>query len=249
MRKIYFIFVFFVGLTQYAFSNDLLLKAEKAYDNKNYKEAIASYQQLIAEGNKSYELYFNLGNSYYRNKDLGNAIYYYELARKINPNDKDIQINLGIASAKTIDKIDAKENFFINAVKSNIVNVVSTSTWAWLSILAAFLVCGLFFLFVQSGNIIVKRTSFILSISCFIALIVVYFFGSSALNSKMENKFAIILVKEIKITNEPNATATVKFTLHEGTKVRIVEANSDWVLIKIDNGNEGWVKQSEVGII
>jgi tetratricopeptide (TPR) repeat protein len=232
-----------------SFSNDLLQKAEKAYDSKNYKEAIACYQKLINEGNKSYELYFNLGNSYYRNKELGYAIYYYELARKLNPNDQDVQINLGIAAAKTIDKIDAKENFFINAVKSNVVNVVSTDSWAWVSILLAFVTCILFFVFIHSQIMILKRISFLFSIIGAVTLVVVYLFGNSALNSKKENKFAIVLLKEVKITNEPNAGATMKFALHEGTKVRIVEANSDWVLIKLDNGNEGWVKQTEVGII
>jgi len=249
MKRISIILVFFLGLIHQTFSNDLLQKAEKAYDNKNYKEAITCYQQLITEGNKSYELYFNLGNSYYRNKDLGYAIYYYELARKVNPNDKDIQINLGIASAKTIDKIDAKENFFINAVRSNILNVVTTDTWAWLTIAISFTVCALFFVFIHSQIIIIKRISFVFSVLAAIALVIVCLFGNSALNSKKENKFAIVLLKEVKITNEPNAAGTMKFALHEGTKVRVVEANSDWVLIKLDNGNEGWVKQSEVGII
>jgi tetratricopeptide (TPR) repeat protein len=249
MRRITIILFFVLGVVTNSFSNDLLQKAEKAYDNKNYKEAISCYQKLINEGNRSYELYFNLGNSYYRNKELGYAIYYYELARKLNPNDQDVQINLGIAAAKTIDKIDAKENFFINAMKSNVVNVVSTDSWAWLSVTLAFITCILFFMFVQSQIMILKRVSFLFSIVGAIALVVVYFFGTSALNSKKENKFAIVLLKEVKITNEPNAGATMKFALHEGTKVRIVEANSDWVLIKLDNGNEGWVKQSEVGII
>lgn len=249
MRRIIIIFVFVLGMISSSWANDILQKAEKAYDNKNYKEAISCYQKLINEGNRSYELYFNLGNSYYRNKELGYAIYYYELARKLNPNDQDVQINLGIAAAKTIDKIDAKENFFINAVKSNVVNVVSTDSWAWFSVLLAFITCVLFFVFIHSQIMILKRVSFLFSIIGGIALIVVYLFGNSALNSKKENKFAIVLLKEIKITNEPNAGATMKFALHEGTKVRIVEANSDWVLIKLDNGNEGWVKQTEVGII
>ncbi|MBK7818975.1 MAG: tetratricopeptide repeat protein [Sphingobacteriaceae bacterium] len=83
MKKIIIIFIFVLGIVNASFSNDLIQKAEKAYDNKNYKEAISCYQKLINEGNKSYELYFNLGNSYYRNKELGYAIYYYEMARKI----------------------------------------------------------------------------------------------------------------------------------------------------------------------
>jgi tetratricopeptide (TPR) repeat protein len=249
MKRIVIIFIFVLGIINVSLSNDLIQKAEKAYDNKNYKEAISCYQKLINEGSKSYELYFNLGNSYYRNKELGYAIYYYEMARKLNPNDKDVQINLGIAAAKTTDKIDAKENFFINAVRSNVVNIVSTDSWAWFSIILALVTCILFFTFMQSGIIIVKRISFVFSIIGAIALVVVYLFGNSALNAKKENKFAIVLLKEVKVTNEPNAGATMKFALHEGTKVRIVEANSDWVLIKLDNGNEGWVKQSEVGII
>jgi tetratricopeptide (TPR) repeat protein len=249
MKRLAIIVLFMLGAVNISLSNDLLSKAEKAYDNKNYKEAIVCYQKLINEGNKSYELYFNLGNSYYRNKELGYAIYYYELARKMNPNDQDVQINLGIASAKTVDKIDAKENFFVNAVRSNVVNVVSTDSWAWFSVILAIVTCILFFTFVHSRIMTLKRVSFVFSIIAAIALVTVYLFGVSAVNSKKENKFAIVLLKEVKITNEPNAVATMKFALHEGTKVRIVKANSDWVLIKLDNGNEGWVKQSEVGII
>ncbi len=243
-----YLFIFLVFATPIV-ANDLLDKAATAYDSRNYKEAIALYNQLIKEGNSSFELYYNLGNAHYRNKEIGYAIYNYELARKLNPNDQDVQINLGIASSKTIDNIDAKENFFINAIKSNIVHSFTTNTWALFSILLAFVTCLLFFLFVSSYNSIIKKIAFFFSITSFIILIVVYFLGKSALNSKKENKFAIILNKEVKINNEPNTSAILKFALHEGTKVRIVEVNGDWVLIKLENGNEGWIKQSEIGII
>ena len=85
MRK----FIILVLLTTTSLSssaNDLLRKAEKAYDSKNYAEAVRDYEKLITEGFRSYQLYFNLGNSYYRNNELGKAIYYYELARKMEPN-------------------------------------------------------------------------------------------------------------------------------------------------------------------
>lgn len=49
--------------------------------------------------------------------------------------------------------------------------------------------------------------------------------------------------------NEPTVSGTSRFNLHEGTKIRVVESNGDWVLIKLDNGNEGWLKQTELGII
>ena len=230
-------------------ANDLLRSAEKAYDTKNYKEAIKDYEKLLSEGFKSYQLYFNLANSYFRDKQLGKAIYNYELARKLDPNDEDVRINLGIAAAKTIDKIDSKENFFIAAVKTNVLASFNTKGWAWLSIVCMIVLCLFLFLFINSAGITLKRISLFLAFIALIGFLSTYFLGYSALKSKNENKFAIILVRETKIMNEPTSTASSKFSLHEGTKIRVVESNGDWVLIKLDNGNEGWLKSTSVGII
>lgn len=235
--------------TALMYSNDLLIKAEKAYDSKKYQEAIECYEKLISEGYKSHQLYYNLGNSYYRDNKIGKAIYAYELARKMNPNDEDIRINLSKASAKTIDKIESKENFFITAVKSNVLSSFTTGTWAWFTIVSFFLACLLFFLFVNSLSPVVKRLTFVSACIALISFVLTYAFGYSAMQSKYENKFAIILSREVKIMNEPTPAASSKFSLHEGTKIRVVENNGDWVLIKLDNGNEGWVKLLDVGII
>ncbi len=249
MKNWLYIVIWAVCFSVKGYGNDLLQQAEKAYDSKKYKEAIGSYEQLVKEGYKSYQLYYNLGNAYYRNNELGKAIYCYEMARKINPNDEDVRINLGIASAKTIDKIDSKENFFISAVKTNILSSFTTNTWAWLSIFTLLLAALLFFIFINSGLVIVKRIAFVLSCLFVISFVLTYFLGYSALKAKVENKFAIITAREIRIMNEPTLSATSKFSLHEGTKIRVVENNGDWLLIKLDNGNEGWVKAADVGVI
>lgn len=246
-RVVLLLSFFSVALSMSA--NDLLNNAEKAYDAKKYKEAISNYEKLIKEGYTSYELYFNLGNSYYRNNEIGKAIYYYELARKMEPNDEDVRINLSKAAAKTIDKIDAKENFFISAVKTNLLSSFSTTTWAWITIVALVVAATLFFVFAASLSIALKRIAFVLACCFVIIFFITYFFGYSAMMAKYENKFAIILSREVKIMNEPTASAVSKFSLHEGTKIRVVESNGDWVLIKLDNGNEGWAKLSDVGII
>ena len=210
---------------------------------------IHHYQKLINEGYKSYQLYFNLGNSYYRNNELGKAIYYYELASKSNPADDDIKINLAIATSKTIDKVNSKENFFITAIKTNILLSFSTFTWSIFTISFISLASILFFIFINSNNILIKRISFIGTCFCFILFTLSYFLGYTSLKSKSENKFAIITSKEIKILNEPTISGISKFNLHEGTKIRIVENKGEWILIKLDNGNEGWIKTTDVGII
>ena len=248
MKKSTILLIFLFYFSCNSFCNDLK-DAEKAYDSKNFKISIQHYQKLINEGYKSYQLYFNLGNSYYRNNELGKAIYYYELASKSNPADDDIKINLAIAASKTIDKVNSKENFFITAIKTNILSSFSTFTWSIFTISFISLASILFFIFINSNNILIKRISFIGTCFCFILFTLSYFLGYTSLKSKSENKFAIITSKEIKILNEPTISGISKFNLHEGTKIRVVENKGEWILIKLDNGNEGWIKTTEVGII
>ena len=248
MKKSTILLIFLFYYSFNSFCNDLK-DAEKAYDSKNFKISIHHYQKLINEGYKSYQLYFNLGNSYYRNNELGKAIYYYELASKSNPADDDIKINLAIATSKTIDKVNSKENFFITAIKTNILSSFSTFTWSIFTISFISLASILFFIFINSNNILIKRISFIGTCFCFIFFTLSYFLGYTSLKSKSENKFAIITSKEIKILNEPTISGISKFNLHEGTKIRIVENKGEWILIKLDNGNEGWIKTTDVGII
>ena len=248
MKKLILLLVLCPGFLVVA-ANDYLEKAEKAYDSKKYKVAVENYEALLKEGYQSYELYYNLANAYYRDNQLGRAIYNYELARKMEPNDEDVRINLSKAGAKTTDKIDAKENFFISAVKTNILSTFSTKWWAWFSIIGLFLASAFFFLFIHASVRTVKRTAFLLSAGFVCVFAATYFLGYSALHAKSKNKFAIILNRESKIYNEPTRAATAKFTLHEGTKIRLVENTGEWVLVKLDNGNEGWIKKAEIGII
>jgi tetratricopeptide (TPR) repeat protein len=237
-----------MSLSLAAFSNDLLKKAETAYEKREYKKAIESYEELIKDGYVSYQLYYNLGNAYYRNHQLGKAIFNYERAKKLNHEDEDVKNNLALAYTKTIDKIEVKENFFISAVKTNVLSSFTTTTWAWLSIVACALFFFFLYLFIAGRTVVVKRLSFFTSVVLVIGFCIVYFLGNSAKNAKEQNNFAIITAPETKVYTEPTATATSKFGLHEGTRVRIVELNADWILIKLENGNEGWLRLSDVGV-
>lgn len=235
-------------LSLVSFPNEMLKKAETAYEKREYKKAIDAYESLIKEGYISYKLYYNLGNAYYRNRQLGKAIYNYERAKKLQHDDEDVKNNLTLAYTKTIDKIEVKENFFISAVKTNVLSSFSTTSWAWLSIS----ICALFFLFlylfIAGPNVVVKRLSFFVSLVFLVSLFIVYFLGNSARNAKEQTNFAIITSPETKVYTEPTSTSSSKFGLHEGTRVKIVELNADWVLIKLENGNEGWLRLNDVGV-
>ncbi|MES2131720.1 MAG: hypothetical protein V4506_05175 [Bacteroidota bacterium] len=230
-------------------NNDLAAKAEKFYAEKNYKEAINTYEALLKEGFTSYKLYYNLGNAYYKNKELGKAIYNYELANKLEPKNEDILTNLKIANEKTIDKIESKENFFMSAIKSGLINGLSTAGWAWLSILSLTLAFILLFLFFLSRNLIVKRIGFFAGTISLILFVVSMVLGFSALDDKEHTKFAIITAHETRTHEDPSTTAASKFSLHEGTRVKVIETNNEWTNIKLENGNEAWVKTEELGLL
>lgn len=246
-KRSMFIFLFLFSFVSFA-ASDLEIKAEKAYADKKYKEAISIYEDILKTGLSSYKLYYNLGNAYYKNNELGKAIYNYELANKLQPNNEDIKTNLKIANEKTIDDIESKENFFLSAIKSGLVNTLSTNGWAWLSIISLITCFVLFLMFFISNNILLKRLGFFMSLICLVVFIGSMILGYTALNAKDKIKFAIITSKETPVFEEPAKTDDSKFNLHEGTKVKVLQSNSDWTNIKLENGNEGWLKTKDVGL-
>lgn len=247
-RNILIILITVVSCFRLIASTDLEIKAEKAYADKKYKESIAAYEEILKTGLSSYKLYYNLGNAYYKNNELGKAIYNYELANKLQPNNEDVKNNLRIANEKRIDDIESKENFFLSAIKSGLVSILSSDGWGWLSIISLTACFILFLMFYISKTLALKRIGFFLSLICLVIFIGSMTLGYAALNNKHKIKFAIIMAKETKVYEEPTNSNNSKFTLHEGTKVKVLETKPDWTSIKLENGNEGWLKTKDVGL-
>lgn len=249
MKKVKIILLMLLITSVKVFANiDLSIKAEKLYEQKKYDEAILIYENILSSKLTSPKLYYNLGNCYFKTNQIGKAIFNYELAKKINPKDEDIKVNLSIANTKTIDKIESKENYFIGALKTTVLNYYSSTGWAWLSIISltvSLIVCFLFFI---SNSLILKRIVFFMSIISFMVFAGSMVLGYSSLNFKEQINYAIILPHESKVHIEPNSNSETKFSLHEGTKVSVINQSNQWVNIKLENGNEGWVKSSNVGL-
>lgn len=229
-------------------SSELQLKAEKAYADKKYSTAIEAYNDLMAQEGVSYQLHYNLGNAYFKNKQLGMAIYQYELANKLQPNQEDVLNNLKIANSKTIDQIEGKNNFFINSIKTGLVHALSLKGWTWLNILSLIGALTLFFIFYASKALVIKQASFFMGLTLSVIFIITFFIAKASKNEKNSTDFAVILKPEVKALDEPIKSSSSKFTLHEGTKVRVIETNSDFVNIKLDNGNEAWLAKEDVGL-
>jgi tetratricopeptide (TPR) repeat protein len=126
MKKILILLLLFTGI---CWSQTDFDEANKAYKKGNYEKATQLYQKIVDSGLESCDLYYNLGNAYFKQDSLANAIFYYEKALLISPNDKDIQNNLAFAKSKTIDAIEELPKVGFNKLMHEFTGSFHYNTW------------------------------------------------------------------------------------------------------------------------
>lgn len=238
-----------IALSLFANNTILLDSAKKHYEQKAYQKAITNYETIIADGYSSSEVYYNLGNAYFKLNNLGKAILYYEKAKKINPSDEDITYNLSIANQKRVDKIDAIPQLFIKELQVGFINTFSEKTWSVLSIVFMWLAFGLLLLYFFTSQKKIKLIGFWSAMLLFAFTIATYFIAQKSNQLTYKADEAIILVPSITAKGSPADDGTNLFVLHEGTKVQIETESNGWIEIKLANGNKGWVKIETIGKI
>ena len=207
--------------------------------------AIYGYKDILNSGFESAELYYNLGNAFYKLNNIPESNFFYEKARSISPTDEDILINLSYAQNLRIDKIEKLPITQTQNLKINILNLLSERGWSVLLIILAWIACVSFVLYLSVNNSGNKRIFFTQFIILMIGFIVVFTINYEKKNLNNE-KFAIIYDKEIEVWSEPNKISELKFLLHEGTKVKQVDTIQDWVNIQLENGTLGWIQSSSI---
>jgi len=225
---------------------DLLQKANELYTKDLFKEAIEVYNQILMTNMESPELYYNLGNAYYKTNQYTLSILNYERAKLLAPDDEDIDFNLLVANQKVVDSIQELPGIFIVRWWNSLVNSQTTDTWAVLSIFGFVLfltLLGLYF-FARSGDI--KRISF--WAGCFLIVFTLFSWSFAAKQkSRMVNhSYAIIMQPTVTVKSSPSEKGTNLFVVHEGLKVRITDKLGDWVEIKLADGNKGWLLAESV---
>lgn len=248
MKKILIILVFIgCGLTSFAADgSNKPLTANDFYADGNYEEAIEEYQAILDDDNISTDIYYNLGNCYYKTDNIPRAILNYEKALKLKPDNEDALFNLMMANKQTIDKIDRLPELFIGNTWRNLITSKTVDNWAYYSIGLLFLSLLLFVSYLLMQQMITKKASFYAAL-LFLGLSMFTFLMASQHNGIIkQSSEAIIFAPTITIHSEPNESAEDLFTLHEGTKVTLLEESNEWSKIKLPNGNVGWIKSEEL---
>ncbi len=222
---------------------------DSAYIKKDYDAAIMIYEDILKQG-ESAEIYYNLGNSYYKSGNIAKAILNYERALLLQPSNPDIRANLDIARAKTIDKITPiPENFLVAGFKS-VVYSADLNTWAVMAIacFGLFLLSLCLFLFSRKRR--VKKTGFIFGILFFLFTIACNIFAQQQKNTLLNRDKAIVISPSVTVHSTPSESGTKLFVLHEGHKIEIKDDSMrDWKEICLEDGKVGWIPAYAIEII
>ena len=230
--------------------DDKFTKANNLYNDSKYEKSIEVYFEILDSGVHSSELYYNLGNSFYKLNDIPNSILFYEKSLKLNPTDKDIINNLKMVNNAIIDDITKIPVPFFDNQLNKISNNLSYSNWGLISLIISFLFLLLFIFYFFSKEPIVKRTSFTLLLVLLFLIGITTKISLHAYEKNHLEKYAIIFSSKIEIKSEPNQRSENLLILHMGTKVKIIDSfNDEWVKIKLVNGQEGWINNNEIKII
>ena len=220
---------------------DLLQKANELYTKEQFKQSIDIYNQILMTNMESPEVYFNLGNAYYKTGQYTLAILNYERAKLLAPDDEDINFNLQVANQKVVDSIQELPGIFIVRWWNSLVNSQTTDSWAILSIISfvVFLTMLGFYFFARTSE--VKRITF--WSGCFLIVFAVFSWSFAARQKSrlVNHSEAIVMQPTVTVKSSPSEKGTNLFVVHEGLKVKITDKLGDWVEIKLADGNKGWL--------
>ena len=243
MKRIIFILLL---TTQVFFAQTGFDRGNALYQKERYEEAITEYENVLKTKQHSSELYFNLGNSYYKLNKVAPAIYNYEKALVLNPDDAEIKNNLKFAQKLQIDEIKVIPTVGFLKMVHDFTSAFHYNTWAWISVglSTLFLLCFAGYYFSQIT--LSKRIFFFGMFALLLLLLISVSAAISEKNHYESEKPAIVFAEMVLVKSEPQNASNTVFTLHEGTKVFILETLNNWRKIQLTDGTEGWIDKNAI---
>lgn len=229
--------------------DSLIIKGNEAYNEGRYNESTELYLEVIDRGYESSELYYNLGNAYFKLNKMPEAILYYEKADKLDPGNEDIEFNLRLANSRIIDKIDAIPELFYTRWWKSLRNLMDADGWARSGIALFILIWILAMVFFFSRSMALRKISFWTGIIVIVMSAASFALASQSYQHLTKEKEAIIFTPTLTVKSSPNENSVDLFVIHEGTKVSITDSVEGWSEIVIANGSKGWIKKEHYRII
>jgi tetratricopeptide (TPR) repeat protein len=241
--------LFFLLLSQFIFAQSGFENGNTLYKQGKYEDAISAYETVFRSKKESSELYFNLGNCYYKLNKVAPTIYNFEKAILLNPDNEQAKNNLELAQKMRIDDIKEIPKIGFARIFQSITNIFHYDSWAWISIGFGVLVLMLFIGFYFAEKSILKRIFFSgMLVVLFVMLlsILASFFEK---NQFQKDNPAIIFAEQTSLKSEAKATSKDLKMLHEGTKVFIETSKNNYKKVRLTDGTIGWIESETLKLL
>ncbi len=231
-------------------------KANQAYKQELYNEALQLYLQEAKETGVSSALYCNIGDTYYRLKDNVHAVLYYERALLLDPSNNDARFNLEFVRGKMQLPDDAGESWFSNWV-DQMVSRLSSNAWAIIAIITFLLFLAGVAIYLFMDNVLMRKIGFFGGAVLIVASILANLAAFHVHNKATGASGAIIMPEKVTLSTaprEPRDKEEEAFELMQGTRVEIVDSIADkasgkWLQVSTAGGHKAWINATNVEII
>lgn len=228
---------------------DLIDLAAAQYDSAHFQTTIDAYEQIAAKYGVNPDLYYNLGNAYYKQKQYAEAILNYERCLLMDPANVDAQNNLEMARLQCIDKIEAVPEVIFVTWNNGIRDLLSCDGWGWLAILffLVFIICLFGYFFLRA--VALRKAGFYGGILTLLLCVICYGYASAQQTRLEVRDYAIVMQPTVTVRSSPADSGTQLFSVHEGLKVRVRSTLSGWSEVELSDGKVGWLPSESIEII
>lgn len=243
MKKLVYLFLL---ITQVIFAQSGFETGNALYKKGQYEQAIDAYNTVLGSKKQSAELYYNIANCYYKLNKVAPAIYNYEKALVLSPNNQDVINNLKFAQKRTVDEVKVIPKVGFEKLLRDFTGIYNYDKWAWLAITFSVLFLLGFIGYYFSAASVLKRVFFV---SMFLMLIFVLISVSAAMfekNYAVNERPAIVFADKTEVKSEAKNRGTKVIDLHEGTKVYVKQVDGAWKKVQLTDGTIGWIESEAI---
>ncbi len=231
-------------------------QADSAFLADDFPKALALYEQVITDEGPSSDLYYNIGNTYYRMGQNGRAIANYERALRLDPTNSDARANLEFVNARIVDKPSGKGSVFTKIIDT-LCSWFTSNTWAWIGLVLFFIALGGAALYIFAGAVVLRKIGFfggIVVLVMSISAVIIAWIGMKRMSDAEQ---AIIVVEASQLSTQPRQPrdgSEEAALLHEGTKVEILDSlpspadtyNPMWYDVQFNGDHRAWVSVNDI---
>lgn len=250
MKK-FFAYISLSLLSLNMFSADVDALADSAQNyfmQTRYAEAVVLYDSICRMGYSSSDLYYNMGNCYFRLNEIPYSVYYYEKSLMLNPSNSDAEFNLNIANRSLKQVVEVLPKPFYERWGTAVLGIMGTDAWTIFNIIMLALVLAGIALYLFMGSIALRKLGFSVAVIAFVLFILTAICAYKSSVRITENNYAVVFEQSM-VKSSPNADAVNSFEIFEGLKVNVVDSANGMYNIRLVDGKEGWIDANDVKLL